>query len=119
MPRLGYFVTVQTHEQYTSQSFTNIAGQLCNTLQSTLGDLTTLRSLTSPTLTNAHVEVEIVQTHPGEQFAPIAARAVVKATTTGKTHFDKNMFTKLVRDSLSFPVKVTKQAVAPEDLRSA
>ena len=75
-----------------------------------------LRFITrTPSLTDARVEVEIAQREP-EPESPITARAVVKALTPGKMQFDKNMFSKMVKESLSFPVKITKQAVSQEEL---
>ena len=48
-------------------------------------------------------------------MSPITARAVVKAMAE-KMSFDKNTFTKAVQCSLPFSVKITKQAIPPEDL---
>jgi hypothetical protein len=116
MAPLAYYITVETRDSFDAQEFTAVAGQLCNALQSTLGDLTTLRSLThTPTLSNARVEVEIAQTD-SEKLSPIAARAIVKAAGGRKASFDKNLFTRLVRDVFTPPVRITKQAVATDDL---
>ena len=101
---------------FDADTYTRAAGELCNTLQSTLGDHAKLCSITrTRSLTDARVEVEIAQREP-EPESPIVARAVVKAMAADKMPFDKNMFTKMVKESLSFPVKITKQAVSQEEL---
>ena len=116
MPQHAYFVTLETRHPFDADTYIQVAGKLSNVLQSTLGDITKLRTITrTPDLTNARVEVEISQTEP-EPMSPIAARAVVKATAPDKMTFDKHMFTKMVRELLPFPVKITKQAVAQEEL---
>lgn len=116
MPQHAYFVTLETRHPFDADNYTQIAGQLSNVLQSTLGDSATLQSLThTTTLTDARVEVEIAQTEPAV-LSPIVANAIVKASTADKMSFDKNMFTKMVRELLAFPVKVTKQAVAQDEL---
>tara|TARA_B100000212_G_scaffold313296_1_gene266105 strand:- start:539 stop:910 length:372 start_codon:yes stop_codon:yes gene_type:complete len=116
MPPHAYFVTLETRHPFDADTYTRAAGELSNTLQSTLGDYEKLCSIThTPNLTDARVEVEIAQREP-EPESPITARAVVKALTPGKMQFDKNMFSKMVKESLSFPVKITKQAVSQEEL---
>ena len=116
MPPHAYFVTLETRHPFDADAYTYAAGELSNTLQSTLGDYANLRSITrTPSLTDARVEVEIAQREP-EPESPIVARAIVKATAADKMSFDKNMFTKMVKESLSFPVKITKQAVSQEEL---
>ena len=116
MPAHAYFVTLETRHPFDPDAYTIAAGELCNTLQSTLGDCAKLRTITrTPSLTDARVEVEIAQREP-EPESPIVARAIVKAFTANKMPFDKNVFTKMVKDLLSFPVKITKQAIPQEEL---
>ena len=113
----AYYVTLETRHHILTDDYGPCAGQMSNALYSTLGDFAKLQSLTKcPTLTDARVEVEISQTDPSPDSSPIAARAVVRATAPDKMSFDKNMFTKMVRDVLPIPVKITKQAVPQEDL---
>ena len=109
----AYYVTIQTRQAYDADEYTLVAGQLSNALQSTLGDITTLRAVThTPNLTQTRVEVEISQLE--ERTSPVLAHAIVRGATEDKMHLDKNMLSKLVRDELPFAVKITKQAVTSE-----
>ena len=119
MPPFAYFVTLETKQTFGTDTYAKAAGELCNALHMTLGDISKLRSLTrTPNLADARVEVEIAQTEPEPQ-SRIAARAVIKASAADKMPFDKNMFSNMVRESLSFPVKITKQAVSQDELWKA
>ena len=116
MPQHAYFVNLETRHPFDVSEYALIAGQMSMVLQRTLGDLATLCELTRTTsLTDCRVEVEIAQCVP-EPNSPIVAQAIVKMTTSDKVTFDKIKFTKMVRDSLPFAVKITKQAVPPEDI---
>jgi hypothetical protein len=119
MTQQAFFVTLETRHPFDADGYAQIAGQLANVLCTTLGDITTLGDVTHVSdLSDARVEVEIAQTAP-EPTSPIAARAILTATTAEKMSFDKNKFTKMVRDLLPFPVKITKQAVPQEELELA
>jgi hypothetical protein len=114
MPTHAYFVTLETRHPYRTEAYTQVTGELCNVLQSTLGDTTKLRSVTrTPDLTDARVEVEIAQTDPGP-LSRVKAHVVVKASAPDKMAFDKNLFTKMVRDLLPYAVKITKQLLPEE-----
>ena len=109
----AYFVSVETRRPFAKDVYADIAGQLANALQTILGDLETLRLIThTPTLTEAHVEVEISQIDP---TATVIARVVVRGTAP-KMSFDKTKFTIRVKDILPFAVKISKQAIPQEDL---
>lgn len=119
MPTLAYFVTLETRAPFETCEYAQTAGQLANALQCTLGHYETLSAVTrSTSLTNARVEVEIAQTATQSETSQIVAHAVVKADTEDKVTFDKNLFTKIIRDKLPLPVKITKQAVNQEELAS-
>ena len=123
MPDFAYFVTIETRDKYdTLAAFVEVAGQLSNALQTTLGDHPTLCAITrTDKLSRANVEVEIALSEEDCSWTPehrskVIARAVVKASLPEKSTFDKTLFTKRVRDLLPFTVKVTKQSISQEEL---
>ena len=108
----AYFVSLETKRPFAVDTYADISDQLANALQTILGDLETLRLIThTPTLTDAHVEVEISH----EPATTVIARVVVRGTAP-KMSFDKTKFTIRVKDLLPFAVKISKQAIPQEDL---
>lgn len=100
-----YFVEITPKD--TGETYIVTAGKLSNALQSSLGNPSKFRAVTHTTslpVSDMRVEVEITA-------QPTIARAVVQAEAPAKFPFDKNLFTKLVRASSGFDVKVSKRAV--------
>ena len=115
MPTVGYFVTLQTRENFPSHDYAQAAGTLTNALQATLGNPAVLRSvLRSSEITDPRVEVEISQAEPGPA-SPIVAHCVVQVESPTKLVFDKNLFTTMVSAELPFPVKISKRAVSKDE----
>lgn len=119
----AFYVTLETKDEVDRESYAQVAGQLCNTLHTTLGQIESLRKIVHTTeITNPQVEVEIGYSGSGAYPEPfrsppvVVARAVLKATVPSKMTFDKNLFTKMVRSQLPFPVKITKQSISQEEL---
>lgn len=117
-----YFVTVTSRELVELKYYSKAAQELVSALQTTLGDITKLRQIThvkdGDPLTGARVEVEVTQAEP-TLSSPIVARAVVQADLPKRMTFDKNLFTSMLRDELTFPFSVTKRAVARDEVPEA
>ena len=114
--RKVYYVTITTVDTFDAEAYHDAAIKLVEAYHSTLGDAHTLsKCLHSQPTTRANVEVDVCQlTAPSP--ARIIASAVVDLEGPDKLPFDKNSFTHLIRKQLSFPVKVTKRVVAPDEL---
>ena len=115
MVLVAYFVTLETIQVFTTEEYTQVAGQLSNALQATLGDATKIRGYVhTDELSDTRVEVEITQSEPAPS-STITARAVVQTEAPERVGFDKNLFSSAVRVELPFPVKIYKRAVSKDE----
>jgi hypothetical protein len=111
----AYFVTLETRESFSSETYSVAANTLVHAMQSSIGDYTKLCEIMHSDVCNAQVEVEVMPSTE-DAISQITARALVRGDALKKLTFDKNRFTAMIRADVDFPVAIAKRAISKEEL---